>query len=207
MKTDFLKGLGLDQEVIDKIMAENGKDIAAEKAKTTKAESERDNYKDQLSTATESLEKFKDVDPTAMQGEIDQLKQQLKDKDTEYAAKEADRIFSDTIKEPDIKEEPSQSESKIITTDEEIEAFYIIRGLLAEVIPVENIVHRDTESYFGILYKDNNRKPICRINLDTKNKQILIPDKDKKFERIYIESLNDLYKYKKQLTDVVKRYL
>ena len=41
MKTDFLKGLGLEQDVIDKIMAENGKDIAAEKAKTTKAEGER----------------------------------------------------------------------------------------------------------------------------------------------------------------------
>lgn len=99
MKTDFLKGLGLEQDAIDKIMAENGKDIAAEKAKTTKAEGERDNYKSQLETATESLEKFKDVDPTAMQGEIDNLKQQLKDKDDEYAAKEADRIFSDTIKE------------------------------------------------------------------------------------------------------------
>ena len=45
MKTEFLKGLGLEQDVIDKIMAENGKDIAAEKAKTTKAEGERDNYK------------------------------------------------------------------------------------------------------------------------------------------------------------------
>lgn len=99
MKTDFLKGLGLEQDVIDKIMAENGKDIAAEKAKTTKAEGERDKYKGQLETATESLEKFKDVDPTAMQGEIDKLNQQLKDKDAEYAAKEADRIFSDTIKE------------------------------------------------------------------------------------------------------------
>ena len=42
--------------------------------------------------ATESLEKFKDVDPAAMQGEIDKLNQQLKDKDAEYAAKEADRI-------------------------------------------------------------------------------------------------------------------
>ena len=99
MKTEFLKGLGLEQDVIDKIMAENGKDIAAEKAKTTKAEGERGNYKSQLETATESLEKFKDVDPTAMQGEIDKLNQQLKDKDAEYAAKEADRIFSDTIKE------------------------------------------------------------------------------------------------------------
>lgn len=94
-----------------------------------------------------------------------------------------------------------------MTTKEEIESFYIIRGMLAEVIPVEDIVHRDTESYFGILYKDNNRKPICRINLDKKNKQLLIPDENKKFERYYIDSLNDLYKYKKQLIEVVKRYL
>lgn len=99
MKTDFLKGLGLEQDAIDKIMAENGKDIAAEKTKTIKAEGERDNFRDQLATATKSLEKFKDVDPAAMQGEIDKLNQQLKDKDAEYAAKEADRIFSDTIKE------------------------------------------------------------------------------------------------------------
>lgn len=97
--------------------------------------------------------------------------------------------------------------SKIVTTEQEIEAFYIIRGMLAEVAPVEDIVYRDTESYFGILYKDNNRKPICRINLDTKNKQLLIPDENKKFDRIYIDSLNDLYKYKKQLIEAVTRYL
>lgn len=97
MKTEFLKELGLEQDAIDKIMAENGKDVAAEQAKTAKAVSERDNYKDQLATATASLEKFKDVDPAAMQSEIDKLNQQLKDKDAEYAAKEADRMFQDTI--------------------------------------------------------------------------------------------------------------
>lgn len=107
-------------------------------------------------------------------------------------------------KEEEILAEPV---SKIITTEEEIESFYIIRGMLAEVVPVEDIVHRDTESYFGILYKNNNRKPICRINLDKKNKQLFIPDENKKFERIYIDSLNDLYKYKKRLIEVVKRYL
>lgn len=102
-------------------------------------------------------------------------------------------------------EEPAPA-SKIITTEEELEAYYIIRGMLCEVANVNDIVHRDTESYFGILYKDNNRKPICRINLGTKNKQLLIPDENKKFERIYIESLNDLYKYKKQLIEVIQRY-
>lgn len=111
----------------------------------------------------------------------------------------------EVVSEPvDVPEEPM---TKVVTTEGEIEAFYIVRGMLAGIVPVEDIVHRDTESYFGILYKDNNRKPICRINLDKKNKQIFIPTEDKKFERYYIESLNDLYKYKKELTDAVKRYL
>ena len=35
--------------------------------------------------------------------------------------------------------------SKIVTTEDEIESFYIIRGLLAGIVPVEDIVHRDTE--------------------------------------------------------------
>ena len=106
-------------------------------------------------------------------------------------------------------EEPvlTEAKSKIVTTEEEMEAFYIIRGILAGTIPVEDVVHRDTESYFGILYQDNNRKPICRINLDTKNKQLLIPDENKNFERIYIDSLNDIYSYKDKLIAVAKRYL
>ena len=122
-----------------------------------------------------------------------------------------DKISSALAKDTEEEEAPDESTeipvSKIVTTDDEIEAFYIIRGLLAGTIPVEDIVHRDTESYFGILYKDNNRKPICRINLDTKNKQLLIPDESKKFERIYIDSLNDIYKYKDCLIEVAKRYL
>jgi len=89
--------------------------------------------------------------------------------------------------------------SKVVTTEEEIEAFYIIRGMLAEIVPVYDVVHRDTESYFGILYKDNNRKPICRLNLDRKNKQLFIPDENKKFTKYIIESLNDIYKYKNLL--------
>lgn len=116
-------------------------------------------------------------------------------------------LTNDSEEEEASDESAEIPDSKIITTDDEIEAFYIVRGLLAGVIPVEDIAHRDTESYFGILYKNNNRKPICRINLDTKNKQLLIPDENKKFERIYINSLNDIYKYKNRLIEVAKRYL
>lgn len=99
MKTDFLKGLGLEQDQIDKIMAENGKDIAAEQAKTQKAEGERDNYKSQLDTATSELDKFKDVKPEEMQATIDQLRKDLETKDKEYADKESERIFMDSVKD------------------------------------------------------------------------------------------------------------
>lgn len=108
----------------------------------------------------------------------------------------------------DIPAEDSQDapQSKIVTTEKEIEAFYIIRGILAGTVDVADIVHRDTESYFGILYKDSNRKPICRLNFDTKKDQLMIPDENKVFTRYIIESMNDLYKYKDQLIEVVKRY-
>lgn len=100
-----------------------------------------------------------------------------------------------------------ENKNKITTTEEELESFYIVRGILAGTISAEDIVYRDTESYFGILYQDNNRKPLCRINLGVKNKQILIPDENKVFKRIYIDSLNDIYSYKDDLIEVAKRYL
>ena len=100
-----------------------------------------------------------------------------------------------------------ENKNKITTTEEELESFYIVRGILAGTISAEDIVYRDTESYFGILYQDNNRKPLCRINLGVKNKQILIPDEKKVFKRIYIDSLNDIYSYKDDLIEVAKRYL
>lgn len=97
MKTEFLKELGLEQDAIDKVMAENGKDIAAEQAKTKKAEGERDNYKTQLDTAKEALGKFDGVDVDGLKKQIEGLQSDLKAKDEEYAAKEAERTFNETL--------------------------------------------------------------------------------------------------------------
>ena len=99
MKREFLEGLKLEKEVIDQIMAENGKDIEAEKAKVTAAEADRDKYKEQLDTATTELDKFKDVKPEELQATIQKLQADLKAKDDEYAAKEADRLFRDSVRE------------------------------------------------------------------------------------------------------------
>lgn len=96
MKTEFLKSLNLSQEVIDKIMAKNGKDIAAEQKKAEKVIQERDSYKlraesleTQVNDANTEIQKFKDMD-------IDGIKKAADDwKETAEKAKaDADKQIS-----------------------------------------------------------------------------------------------------------------
>lgn len=60
MKTDFLKQLGItDQEVINSIMAENGRDIEKVKADNSAFESEIEGLKKQLNERDEQLKTLK----------------------------------------------------------------------------------------------------------------------------------------------------
>ena len=81
MKRDFLESLGLESEVIDKIMKENGKDIEGVKAKF----SDYDDIKKQLETANTTLEKFKDYDQT--KADVEKYKAELKKSQEESVAK------------------------------------------------------------------------------------------------------------------------
>lgn len=96
--------------------------------------------------------------------------------------------------------------SKIITTNEELEAFAIIKSILRKAIDINDITYKDTETYFGIIYKNNSRKWICRIYLGSKKSLIFHTD-DKGQERIYLESLNDLYLHEEKFINVVQKFL
>ena len=90
MQRKFLEELGLEKDVIDKIMAENGSDIEKVKA-------DRDNYKSQLETAQEALKGFEGVDVKELNGKIAQLNNDLAAKDTEYQQKIADMEFNSVL--------------------------------------------------------------------------------------------------------------
>ena len=64
-----------------------------------KAVSKRDNYKASLDDVNTRLKEFEGVDGKDLQGQITKLQGDLKAKDDEYAAKEADRVFMDSVKE------------------------------------------------------------------------------------------------------------
>lgn len=63
------------------------------------------------------------------------------------------------------------SDNKIITTEEEIESYIIVKSILRPFIDISRVVYRDAQTYFAVLLDDNNRKPICRMYFNglTKN--------------------------------------
>ncbi len=104
-------------------------------------------------------------------------------------------------------EEDPEPVSKIITTEEEIQAHALICGMLKDVANPDDIVHKDTESYFGILYQNNTRKWICRLRINNSRIVLNYPDENKNIVKINLDSIFDLLSYKEQLEQVVKRYM
>lgn len=103
---------------------------------------------------------------------------------------------------------PSQSEKKIETTPEEMEAFYIIKSILRNTIPAERITYRDAQTYFSIFIDDNNRKLVCRLylNSDT-NKRITFVDDSKKEIHNKINTIDDIYNFSDQLIAAASKYI
>lgn len=99
-----------------------------------------------------------------------------------------------------------ESNDGIVTTEEEIEGYHIVKSIVTEVIDPERVVHRDTKSYMGILLDDNNRQPICRLRFNTSQKYLSLFDENKKEEKVVINKLNDIYNHKEQLKVAAKSY-
>ena len=82
----------------------------------------------------------------------------------------------------------------------------IVKAILRAKLDVSRITARDTQSYFGILLDDNNRKPLCRLHFNAKQKYIGITGEDKKETRHPIESLDDIYGLSDKLLDNAARF-
>ena len=98
-------------------------------------------------------------------------------------------------------------ENKVVTTEEELDGFNIVRSILSEVVSPEDISYKDVERYCGILYKNNTRKWICRLYFNSSKKSIIISDDNKKEVRHYIDNVSDIYKYKNELLNSIDKYI
>ncbi len=137
------------------------------------------------------------------------------DQFTDIVQKSINQTFKDIVNErlqkalakdePEVEEEVKE-ESKIVTTEEEVEAFHIVRSIVRTKIEVSRIIARDTQSYYGILLDDNNRKPICRLHLNGSKKYIGLFDNNKSEERLLINNIDEIYVYTDRLLNTIALY-
>ena len=102
---------------------------------------------------------------------------------------------------------PEVNEAKVETTEEELQAFMIIRAIAAEVAPVSRITLRDAQSYCAILFDDNNRKPIARLHFNGKTKYVTVFGADKEGVRHEVGSVEEIFRLREPIKTVVTGYL
>ena len=109
--------------------------------------------------------------------------------------------------------EASASQSNIVTTEEEIQGYEIVKSLVADVVDVDRIVMVDRASYCTVCLDGSRFKVICRFRFNSVRWTIGIvppiqPESGNKDEVIYnIQTVNDILQYKEELQASVKGYL
>lgn len=153
------------------------------------------------------IEKFKPIVKKSMQQFVsDFMNEKIKSilNENEKPIEEKQDELTETDDSEFIKEENS---SRIVTTEEELDGFNIVRSILSEIASVDDITMKDVESYCGILYKNNTRKWICRFYFNGSKKSIIISNENKSGERYYIDSITDIYNYKAELISSAQKYI
>jgi hypothetical protein len=139
---------------------------------------------------------------------------------TDIVKKTVDQTFNDIVsdrlmnainqtKQKQAEQESSvieSDENKIVTTEQEVESFFIVKSILRTKIASERVVYRDAQSYFTIILDDNNRKPICRLYLDGKKKFIGTFDEQKKETKHELITIDDIYNHSEALHKVIDFY-
>lgn len=134
----------------------------------------------------------------------DRLKNALVVSDPEPSAAEGAGETGGALVEP----EDNGQRGDVVTTEEELEGFRVVRAIVCSEVSVDRIVARDNKSYFGVILDDNNRKPIARLWFNrTKKKYLGVFDEQKIETRIPIGDTGDIYLHADQLRKTVARYL
>lgn len=95
----------------------------------------------------------------------------------------------------------------IVTTNEELESYYIVKAILSEFVSPNVLYYKDTYSYFGILYENKVTKWVCRVYLKENVRFVVIPDENKNEVKYEIKEITDIYKLKEKLVARMNTFL
>ena len=99
-----------------------------------------------------------------------------------------------------------EQDDGVFTTEEEIEAFNIVRAIARQTVTPTRITIRDAKAYCAILLDDNNRKPIARLHFNGKSKKYLGLFTDKVEEKVELGTLDDIFSFAPRILSTLAEY-
>jgi hypothetical protein len=103
--------------------------------------------------------------------------------------------------------DPGDGVGEVITTEDELEGYRVVRAIVCGEVSPARVIGRDTKTYFGVLLDDNNRKPIARLWFNRSKRYIGVFDENKVETRLPITAVEDIYQHADHLRKTVSRYL
>ena len=98
----------------------------------------------------------------------------------------------------------SVAEPAVVTTEQELEGYHIIKSILRSVISPQRVYMRDAQSYCAILLDNNNRKPICRLRFNNPSKLYIgLINETKEEERVAIDAVDNIHDHADRLKATV----
>lgn len=88
---------------------------------------------------------------------------------------------------------PEEEKTKVVTTQDELDAYFIVKAILRQKVAAPRIAFRDAQTYSSVLLDDTNRKPICRFYFNSANKYLGTFDSSKNETKVPIQTLDDIY--------------
>ena len=131
-----------------------------------------------------------------------------------YIADRINETLDKAIKTVEVKEHDHQpdehdtteaeSSNEIVTTQEEIEALYIVRAICSNLINSDRLMEKDTKTYCNITVDGSSRKSFLRLHFNSvRKKKIIIFDQDQP-EVVPVTGPSDLYQYKERIRKALK---
>ena len=97
LKTNNVTVTDEQKAAINKAVAENYKTINEFEKRVSKLEAERNGYKEQLDTATETLKGFDGIKPEELQAEVEKYKKKAEEQEETFKKELENRDFSDAL--------------------------------------------------------------------------------------------------------------
>lgn len=123
-----------------------------------------------------------------------------KDDDTEK------NIASDQAEASEDENKDTLARGAIVTTEEEMQSFLIIKACLAGSVSLSNISYKDTVNYFSVVYNGQSTKWIVRMRLSGRKKYFSTRSATGEEIRHDITCPDDIYQFRDEIIVAAKLY-